>query len=94
MDPRVGDLVIEAAPGWSADAWVIAPPNGRHGSTGERAAAFVAGRAGDVGHRGRPWPRQVLLRHIDVAPTIARLLGIDPPSGSEGVARRDLLGGR
>jgi arylsulfatase A-like enzyme len=95
MDPRVGDLVIEAAPGWSADAWVIGPPNGRHGSTGEVAAALVVGRADvDAGRGARPGQRRVLLRHVDVAPTIAHLLGIAPPAGSEGVARRDLVPGR
>lgn len=91
MDPRVGDLVIEAEAGWSADGWVIDPPNGRHGSQAERRAALIVGGAG-VRALPRWWP--VHLRHIDVAPTIAHLLGIAPPSGSQGRVRLDVVRAR
>lgn len=89
MDPRNGDLVIEARPGWAAsDGAVAAPPDGRHGSSGERQATFLISGAGV--RRQRP-SHQAFVRHIDVAPTIARLLGIDPPSGSEGRVPGNLL---
>lgn len=87
MDPRVGDLVIEAAPGWTADAWVLNPPIGRHGSRAESEAAFLIAGAGV---RTRP-PGRTHVRHVDVVPMIARLLGIDPPSGSQGLVRWDLI---
>ncbi|WP_426242812.1 alkaline phosphatase family protein [Nocardioides sp. LHG3406-4] len=88
MDPRVGDLVIQTAPGYAASSGAIATPeDGHHGSTHERDAAFFIAGAG-VRDRGGRWAS---VGHIDVAPTIAHLLGIDAPSGSEGRVRRELL---
>ena len=88
MDPRVGDLVIQTAPGYAASTGVIATPeDGHHGSTHERDAAFFIAGAGVRDRDGR----SARVRHIDVAPTIARLLGIDAPSGAEGHVRRELL---
>ncbi len=83
------DLVIEAQPGWAAsDLPVLAPPDGRHGSTGESQATFLISGAGV---RTRPSDARVSVDHIDIAPTIAHLLGIDPPSASEGRVRFSLV---
>lgn len=82
MDPRVGDLVIEARPGWSdVGGFVLGPPDGRHGSIGESQTTFVVSGAGVA---DRPAWLPLAVRHIDVAPIVARLLGIDPPAGAEG----------
>lgn len=88
MDPRHGDLVIQTAPGYAASNGAItAPPDGHHGSTHERDAAFVIGGAGVRPNHDAP----AKVRHVDVAPTIAELLGIAPPSGAHGRARLELL---
>ena len=88
MDPRVGDLVIQTAPGYAASTGVIATPeDGHHGSTHERDAAFFIAGAGVRDRDGR-WAR---VQHIDIAPTIAHLLGIEAPSGAEGRVHRELL---
>ena len=88
MDSRVGDLVIQTAPGYAASTGVIeTPQDGHHGSTHERDTAFFIAGAGVRDREGG----SARLRHIDVAPTIAHLLGIEGPSGAEGLVRRELL---
>jgi arylsulfatase A-like enzyme len=78
MSPRHGDLVAEPAPGWSFGP---APrrPAGRHGTSTELEVAFAMAGAGVLPGRPPSGPR-----HVDVAPTIAALLGIDPPAGAQG----------
>lgn len=89
MDPRVGELVIEAQPGWAdMGGFVAGPPDGRHGSTGESEATFVISGSGV---RARPAGARTAIDHIDVAPTIAHLLGITPPAGAEGRIPRNLV---
>ncbi|PZF81831.1 alkaline phosphatase family protein [Jiangella anatolica] len=77
--PLLGDLVAEPAAGWSFGLTDPDGPRGYHGRTGEREAALlVAGRG--VSARARLDGA----RHVDIAPTIAALLGIPAPARSEG----------
>ncbi|MEV0806299.1 alkaline phosphatase family protein [Micromonospora sp. NPDC050200] len=77
--PLLGDLVAEPVAGWSFALDDPDGPRGYHGRTGEmQAALLLAGR----GVRRTVPPLQA--RHVDVAPTIAALLGIAPPAQAEG----------
>ncbi|MFE5337163.1 alkaline phosphatase family protein [Isoptericola sp. NPDC056573] len=78
MSPRHGDLVVEPEPGWSFGSTPAAPA-GRHGSTTELEVPLVLAGSGVLPgrHPRDPW-------HVDVAPTIAALLGVDPPAGAQG----------
>ncbi|WP_402375068.1 alkaline phosphatase family protein [Isoptericola rhizosphaerae] len=78
MSPRYGELLVEPEPGWSFGS---APrrPAGRHGATTELDVGFALAGAGIVPGRAPSDPR-----HVDVAPTVAALLGIDPPAGTQG----------
>ncbi|TDC52405.1 alkaline phosphatase family protein [Jiangella ureilytica] len=77
--PLLGELVAEPAAGWSFGMTDPDGPRGYHGRTGEREAALlVAGRGVS------PRARLDGARHIDIAPTIAALLGIAAPAQSEG----------
>ncbi len=81
--PLVGDLLLEAAPGFAftdeAEGDVIAPPHhrGTHGhlpAHPDNAAFFLAAGPG-IGRGIELGP----IRTRDVAPTIARVLGVDLP---------------
>ncbi|WP_084470064.1 alkaline phosphatase family protein [Jiangella gansuensis] len=77
--PLLGDLVAEPAAGWSFGMEDPDGPRGYHGRTGEREAALlVAGRGVS------PRARLDQARHVDIAPTIAALLGIPAPAQAEG----------
>ncbi|SEF16063.1 alkaline phosphatase family protein [Jiangella alba] len=77
--PLLGELVAEPVAGWSFGLTDPDGPRGYHGRTGEREAALlVAGRGVS------PRARLDGARHVDVAPTIAALLGIPAPSRGEG----------
>lgn len=77
--PLLGDLVAEPFAGWSFGLADPDGPRGYHGRMGEREAALlVAGRGVS------PRARLDGARHIDVAPTIAALLGLPVPARSEG----------
>jgi predicted AlkP superfamily pyrophosphatase or phosphodiesterase len=78
MSPRYGELVVEPEPGWSFGS-TPAGPVGRHGAATELDVAFALAGAGV-----RPGAAPTDPRHVDIAPTIAALLGIDPPTGSQG----------
>jgi arylsulfatase A-like enzyme len=78
MSPNHGELVVEPAPGWSFGP-TPARPAGRHGASTELEVAFAIAGAGV-----RPGVAPQDPRHVDVAPTIAALLGIEAPSGSQG----------
>jgi predicted AlkP superfamily pyrophosphatase or phosphodiesterase len=78
MSPYHGELVVEPEPGWSFGA-TPAGPVGRHGASTELEVAFAIAGAGV-----RPNAAPSEPRHVDVAPTIAALLGIEPPSGTQG----------
>jgi len=87
IHPDYGDLIIESEPGWGAS---ILPPNGPqgdHGSAAERDAVFVIAGANIARTTG-----SVRVRHIDVAPTIAELLGLAPLPDADGTAQARLFG--
>lgn len=86
LHPGYGDLIVESAPGWGAS---ILPPTsvrGDHGSSDELDAVFVMAGAG-VAATAEP----VAIRHIDIAPTIAALLGLPPLPDADGVALSHLF---
>jgi endonuclease/exonuclease/phosphatase family metal-dependent hydrolase len=85
---KLGDLVVEARPPYGfADA--DAPPGtsrGAHSSLSElEVPLFMAGAGIERGER----PRRPGL--VDIAPTIARLLGTRPPEDTQGRALRESL---
>ncbi len=77
---KMGDLVVRAKPPWGFA--LIEPPEGAwrgsHGSTRELRIPLLLAGAGIE----RAPPRDPRL--IDVAPTVAALLGTRPPAGAEG----------
>jgi arylsulfatase A-like enzyme len=82
MSPRMGELVVEPQPGWTLGGsrrWPPHRPKGQHGTTAELDVAFLLAGAGVRAGVAPSGPR-----HVDVAPTIAALLGIDPPAGAQG----------
>lgn len=78
MSPNYGELIIEPAEGWSLGA-APADPAGVHGMTRVMEVPLVLAGAGVRPHAAPHDPR-----HIDIAPTIAALLGFDGPSGADG----------
>jgi len=78
MSPKYGELVIEPAEGWSLGA-TPADAAGVHGTSRHLEVALVPSGAGV-----RPGKGPIDPRHIDLAPTIAALLGYDAPSGADG----------
>ncbi len=79
MNPKFGDLILEGAQGWSSGVLPVDHPRGDHGSTSELDAAFFMAGAG-VTHRAEA----VHVCHVNVAPTIASLLGIPPLADADG----------
>jgi arylsulfatase A-like enzyme len=78
MSPNYGELIVEPEPGWTLGASRTTPA-GQHGTTNDlRVPLVIAG----AGVRPGAAPRNP--RHVDVAPTVAALLGIEPPSGVQG----------
>ncbi|MFC9561423.1 alkaline phosphatase family protein [Agromyces sp. NPDC056965] len=78
MSPKYGELVIEPEEGWSLGT-TPADAAGVHGTSRNLEVPLVLSGAG-VRPNGDP----VNPRHIDVAPTIAALLGYDAPAGADG----------
>jgi arylsulfatase A-like enzyme len=78
MSPKFGELVIEPETGWTLGA-TPAGPRGVHGLTENLSVPLVLAGAGV-----RPNSPPQSPRHIDLAPTMAALLGIQPPAGSQG----------
>ncbi|WBB63322.1 alkaline phosphatase family protein [Streptomyces sp. WMMC500] len=83
MSLNHGDLVIEPEEGWSLGETTPAPV-GRHGTTQELDVPLVLAGAG-VSKWIKPWHP----RHIDIAPTMSALLGMEPPAGAEGRVLRE-----
>lgn len=81
MNPHFGDLVVESAPGWSTGVLPMTGPRGDHGSTEELAAAFFMAGPGVAIESGA-----VRVCHVNVAPTIASLLGLAPLADADGGA--------
>jgi hypothetical protein len=93
--PRAGDLVVAAEPGWQV---TLAPPKA---DTSAGAATRVTGAHGwdprddpqmlgvflAAGPRVRPGAALDRVENVDVAPFVARLLGVPPPRGADGSAR-------
>lgn len=85
---KLGDFVVEAKAPWSfgPEGPAQETPRGGHGSTLEmRVPLLVAG----AGVRTGVVPRDPRL--VDVAPTIAALLGARPPADAQGRALTELL---
>ncbi|MEU4643564.1 alkaline phosphatase family protein [Micromonospora sp. NPDC023814] len=79
MSPRFGELVIEPESGWSIGGDPAGGVAGRHGATTELHIPLVLSGAGVL-----PGLHPVDPHHVDIAPTIAALLGIQPPLGAQG----------
>lgn len=86
VHPDYGDLLIESEPGWGASILPPSGPQGDHGSSAETDAVFVIAGAGVA-----QAPASVVVRHIDVSPTIAELLGLPPLPDADGAAVVSLL---
>lgn len=78
------DLVAEAEPPWGFSLSAPGQPQAGHGSTLELEVPLVLSGAGVLQHQELSGPPRI----IDIAPTIAALLGIRTPAGSRG---RNLL---
>jgi type I phosphodiesterase/nucleotide pyrophosphatase len=80
MAPQYGQLVLELAEPY---ALAFGPPaegsDGRHGSRAEMSVPLVLS-----GHRVRPGVAPRDPRHVDLAATMSAILGVEPPTGSEG----------
>lgn len=77
--PLMGDLVAEPVAGWSFGEDDPDGPRGYHGRTGEMQAGLLLAGRGLL-----PGVPPVQARHVDIAPTIAALLGIPAPAQAEG----------
>ena len=85
-DNRSGDFIVQSQPGWGAGILPPAGTRGDHGSYSEVWATFVMSGAGV---RDVDSPASIL--HVDVAPTIARLLGAPAPARAQGKALTQYL---
>nr|BFE31124.1 ectonucleotide pyrophosphatase/phosphodiesterase [Actinomadura rugatobispora] len=85
MSPNYGELVVEPEPGWTLGASRTTPA-GAHGTTNDLRIPLVLAGAGVKPGRAPHRPR-----HVDVAPTMAALLGIAPPSGVQGRVLNEAL---
>lgn len=84
---KMGDMVLEAEPPFHFSLLDDGKPRGSHGSTFERSVPLVLSGAGVRS-------RRVGASHtslVDVAPTIAALLGAAPPAQAQGRPLRGLL---
>lgn len=81
MNPKFGDLVIENALGWSSGVIPMTGHRGDHGSSAELDSAFFMAGAG-VAPRTEP----VQVCHVNIAPTIALLLGLPSLPDADGGA--------
>ncbi|MGD7705310.1 alkaline phosphatase family protein [Microlunatus sp. Y2014] len=86
MSSRHGELIIDPADDWSLGLNPPASPVGRHGSTADCEAFFMIGGCGIV-----PGRQTRNVRHVDVAPTMAALLGIPAPSGAQGRVLNEVI---
>jgi predicted AlkP superfamily pyrophosphatase or phosphodiesterase len=85
MSPFHGELIVEADPGYTVSTNDFETTVGLHGTTNDLEVPLLLSGAGVRNHApARP-------RHVDLAPTMAALLGIDEPSGAQGRALREAL---
>jgi predicted AlkP superfamily pyrophosphatase or phosphodiesterase len=80
---RTGDLVVRAQPPYTFARVGLLGSRGFHGYEPERPE--MAGILLALGRGVRAGARPDAVRMIDVAPTVARLLGIEPPRQATGV---------
>jgi len=85
---KLGDLVAEAEAPWHFSALDDGKPRGSHGSTAESHIPLIL--AGSGVRSGAPVNGAGL---VDVAPTVAALLGVTPPANAQGRALHQVLGG-
>lgn len=86
MSPVYGELIAEPEAGWAMFAENAPFQRGRHGTTQELTTAFLVSGAGVV-----PGSTPDDARHVDIAPTIAHLLGAPIPSDAQGRALTEVL---
>ena len=79
---QLGDMALEAEPPFHFSLLDDGKDRGSHGSTFEQSVPVVLAGAG-IRRRRKPLDDASL---VDVAPTIAMLLGADPPADSQGRA--------
>ena len=79
MSPRMGELVIEPREGWTPGPDAPDAPAGMHGTTHEMAVPLLLAGAGV-----RPGHPPAHPRHVDIAPTVAFVLGERAPYGAQG----------
>jgi arylsulfatase A-like enzyme len=84
---KLGDLVLEAQPPYHFSLLDDGNVRGSHGSTFERAVPLVLAGRGVRRRRGGAAGASL----VDVAPTIAALLGLPPPAAAQGRALHALL---
>lgn len=89
MSPRLGELVIEPAEGWTTAPTAPTTPAGLHGTTHETSVGFLLAGAGVHPGRAPDGPR-----HVDIAPTIAAVLGVPTPAGTQGRVLTEALTAR
>ena len=88
MSAKYGELVIEPEAGWTLGQ-TPADAAGVHGTTRELQVPLVIAGAGVRPHAVPDRPR-----HIDIAPTIAALLGYEGPVGADGRVLREAIRSR
>lgn len=79
MSAKYGELVIEPEEGWSLGAAPSDGVSGVHGVSRTMGTVLTLAGSGVRPHHVAQDPR-----HIDIAPTISALLGLDAPSAAEG----------
>ncbi len=84
---KLGDIVLEASPPHHFSLLDDGRERGAHGSTFERAVPLVLAGAGVRRHHGGAAGASL----VDVAPTIAALLGVPPLAAAQGGALHALL---
>ncbi|MEJ7797461.1 MAG: alkaline phosphatase family protein [Solirubrobacteraceae bacterium] len=84
---KLGDMALEAAPPYHFSLLDDGKDRGSHGSSFERRVPVVLAGAG-VRRRRKALDEASL---VDVAPTIAALLGVEPPAQTQGRVMREAL---
>lgn len=79
MSAKYGELVIEPEEGWSLGGTPSDGVSGVHGVSRTMQTVLVLAGSGVRPHHVAQAPR-----HVDIAPTVSALLGMDPPAAAEG----------
>jgi arylsulfatase A-like enzyme len=86
MSPHHGELVVDPEPGYTLSTTDRESPRGQHGTANDLRVPLLLSGAGISDERRPRFPR-----HVDLAPTMAALLGIDAPAGAQGRVLREAL---